>query len=70
MKLGTKRIKRVVIDQIQKVAKGNRIPLSAEEFRQQVEKKAYELFEKRGCIHGYALQDWQEAEKIVREQNN
>ena len=30
-----------------------------------VEKKAYELYEKRGCQHGCDQQDWFEAEKIL-----
>lgn len=30
-----------------------------------VEKRAYELFLKRGGKHGYALQDWFQAEKEV-----
>ena len=31
-----------------------------------VEKKAYELYEKRGCQHGCDQQDWFEAERIIR----
>jgi len=27
---------------------------------------AYELFERRGCVHGHDLEDWLEAERIVR----
>ena len=30
-----------------------------------IEKKAYELYEKRGCADGFALQDWLEAEKLL-----
>lgn len=26
---------------------------------------AYELYETRGCVHGYDLDDWLEAEEIV-----
>ena len=26
---------------------------------------AYELFESRGCVHGYDLDDWLNAERIV-----
>ena len=33
--------------------------------RQRIEKKAYEIFEKRGYAHGNDLQDWIEAEQIV-----
>ncbi|HNB22339.1 MAG TPA: DUF2934 domain-containing protein, partial [Candidatus Melainabacteria bacterium] len=28
-----------------------------------VSERAYALYEKRGCVHGFALQDWLEAEK-------
>jgi len=31
-----------------------------------VEKKAYELYEKRGKKTGYAMNDWLEAERIVK----
>ena len=34
-------------------------------FAQLVEKKAYELYEKRGCQSGHDCEDWFEAEKIV-----
>lgn len=32
-------------------------------------KVAYDLYEKRGRIYGYELQDWLEAEKIVMERH-
>ncbi len=35
------------------------------EIRQKVEKKAYELYEQRGCNHGNDITDWLEAERIV-----
>lgn len=31
-----------------------------------IEKKAYEIYEKRGREHGKDLDDWLEAEKIVK----
>ena len=31
-----------------------------------IAKKAYELYEKRGRKSGYAMQDWLEAEKIIK----
>jgi hypothetical protein len=34
-------------------------------FAQRVEKKAFELYEKRGCQNGRDCDDWYEAEKIV-----
>jgi hypothetical protein len=30
---------------------------------EKIRQKAYELFEKRGCQHGRAQEDWYEAEK-------
>lgn len=34
-----------------------------------VQKKAYELYEKRGKKPGYAMQDWLEAERIIKWQS-
>jgi len=31
--------------------------------REEIEKRAFELFEERGCIEGHALEDWIAAEK-------
>ena len=33
-----------------------------------IEKKAYELFLKRGCQHGRDQEDWFEAEKLIEEE--
>jgi hypothetical protein len=33
----------------------------------QIQELAYKLYEERGRIDGYALQDWLEAESILRE---
>ncbi len=30
-----------------------------------IAKKAYELFERRGCQHGHHEEDWREAERLV-----
>lgn len=35
------------------------------EARERIEKKAYELYEYRGCAHGHDWEDWFEAERIV-----
>lgn len=40
--------------------------LSQDALYQTIQKKAYELFEKRGYSHGNDWQDWLEAERIVR----
>lgn len=37
-------------------------------YAQRVEKKAYELYEKRGCEGGHDWDDWLEAEKIVEQE--
>ena len=40
--------------------------VSREDARELIGKKAYELFEKRGREHGHDLDDWLEAEKLVK----
>lgn len=40
--------------------------MNDEEFRQKVACKAYELFAQRGYLHGYDVEDWQEAERLIR----
>jgi len=37
---------------------------------QMVEKKAYELYEKRGCTHGRDMEDWFEALRLVEDEWN
>jgi hypothetical protein len=32
--------------------------------------RAYEKWQKRGCVHGYDMQDWVEAEKELMEEQN
>mgnify|MGYP001571452646 CR=1 FL=1 len=41
--------------------------VSREEFMQLVQKKAYEIYEKRGCESGNDLEDWLNAERFVKE---
>jgi len=36
------------------------------EFRHRVEQKAYELFQRRGSEPGHDVEDWLEAERLVR----
>jgi hypothetical protein len=36
---------------------------------EQIRKKAYELYEKRGKKSGNAMSDWLEAERIVRQKS-
>jgi len=33
---------------------------------EEISRVAYELFERRGFVHGHDLEDWLEAERIVR----
>jgi hypothetical protein len=40
-------------------------PLNRAGLHQQISKKAYELFVKRGYQHGHDREDWLEAERIV-----
>jgi hypothetical protein len=40
--------------------------LDEKTLHEMIEKKAYELYEKRGREHGKDLDDWLEAEKIVK----
>lgn len=40
--------------------------IRTDELNQMIEKKAYELYEKRGSVHGNDVEDWAEAERIVK----
>ena len=37
--------------------------------KQEIEKTAYELYEKCGCISGHEMDHWLEAERIVHSRN-
>ena len=41
--------------------------VNQEEFHRRVACKAYELFARRGYQHGYHVEDWHQAERIVNE---
>lgn len=41
-------------------------PKSSETLKEEIRKKAYELYEKRGRTEGNDLEDWLEAERLVR----
>ncbi|MBU1913197.1 MAG: DUF2934 domain-containing protein [Candidatus Omnitrophica bacterium] len=41
--------------------------ISREEFMQLIQKKAHEIYEKRGCKSGNDLEDWLNAERLVKE---
>ncbi len=40
--------------------------MTSDDIRRLIEKKAYELYEKRGRKPGHSLSDWLEAERIVK----
>lgn len=40
--------------------------LSSKDLHEKIQKKAYELYEKRGVTHGNDWADWFEAEKLVK----
>ncbi|MFA5388393.1 MAG: DUF2934 domain-containing protein [Candidatus Omnitrophota bacterium] len=42
--------------------------VSREKFMQLVQEKAYELYEKRGSSQGNDLEDWLDAERLVKEE--
>ena len=49
-----------------KLGKSSNPSMSKEDVSKLVEKKAYELYEKRGRKPGHSMDDWLEAERIVR----
>jgi len=49
-----------------KLGRSSNPTMSNEDLRKLIEKKAYELYMKRGCKLGHAKDDWLEAERIVK----
>lgn len=49
-----------------KLGKSSNPTMSKEDLNSLIAKKSFELYEKRGRKDGHALQDWLEAEKIIR----
>ena len=49
-----------------KLGKSSNPSMSKEDMSKLVEKKAYELYEKRGRKAGHSMDDWLEAERIVK----
>lgn len=37
-----------------------------EQLREEIAKKAYQLYESRGCVENRDLDDWLEAERLIR----
>ena len=40
---------------------------AAQPLGDQISQRAYELWQKRGCVHGFDQQDWLEAERLLCE---
>ena len=63
-----------MLDRLDEVVKGKRgkaksaPAIDAKCFAERVEKKAYELYEKRGCKPGQDWQNWFDAEKLVEDE--
>ena len=49
-----------------KIGRSSNPTMSKEDVNSLIAKKSYELYEKRGRKSGYAMQDWLEAEKIIK----
>lgn len=45
----------------------SRMSMGQDQFTDMIRRKAYELYEKRGRKPGHAMEDWLEAERIVRQ---
>ena len=49
-----------------KLGRSSNPAMTKEDLNKLVEKKAYELYEKRGRKAGHSLNDWLEAERIIK----
>ena len=49
-----------------KLTRSSNPSMSKEDLRKLIEKKAFELYEKRGKTGGHSMDDWLEAERIVK----
>ena len=49
-----------------KLGKSSNPTMSKEDITKLVEKKSYELYEKRGRKSGHSMDDWLEAERIIK----
>ena len=57
---------KTVVDKIVSAASPTHSKISADEYIQRVQYKAYELYVQRGYNHGNDLDDWLEAERLVK----
>ena len=51
-----------------KLTKTSNPTITKQDIQKLVEKKAYELYEKRGKKAGHSAEDWLEAERIIKSQ--
>lgn len=49
-----------------KLGRSSNPSMTQDDIRKLVEKKAFELYEKRGKKPGHAVNDWLEAERIIK----
>jgi hypothetical protein len=49
-----------------KLNKSSNPAMTKEDLNKLIEKKAYELYEKRGRKAGHSMDDWLEAERIIK----
>lgn len=49
-----------------KLGKSSNPSMGGEDLRKLIAKKAYELYEKRGRKAGHSMDDWLEAERIIK----
>ena len=49
-----------------KLGRSSNPSMTQDDIRKLIEKKAYELYEKRGKKPGHSAEDWLEAERIVK----
>lgn len=49
-----------------KLGKSSNPSMTKDDISKLIEKKAYELYEKRGKKPGHAAEDWLEAERIIK----
>ncbi len=49
-----------------KLGKSSNPSMSKEDLNKLIAKKAYELYEKRGRKPGHSIDDWMEAERIIK----
>lgn len=49
-----------------KIGRSSNPTMTKEDLNKLIEKKAYELYEKRGRKAGHSMDDWLEAERIIK----